>query len=97
MSKNPKVSALQQKAASNAAAIEALNENVDMAFDEGLGEYQRSQEDTLAQVNALIEKTEKRVKDAAEKVIREADQKACESILASYQAYGLKGDPNDCE
>ena len=97
MPKNPYVAALQRKAAANEAANQALNERVDMAFDEGLADYQRSQEDTLAQVSALVDKTEARIRDAAEKVIRKADAEACEAILSSYREHGLKGDYDDPE
>ena len=92
MPSNPNVKQVIDLSKSAAEANASLNREVDDAFDQGFGSYQASQENTLAQIDALLEKTANRVKEATEKRLRKADQDAYQTIMEAYEKDGLKGE-----
>ena len=92
MSANPKVKRVISLADSAVASNAALNKQVDDAFDEGLGAYQTSQENTLAQIDGLYERISARVKAETEKHLGQADEKAYKAIMDAYAKDGLKGE-----
>jgi len=92
MPTNPNVKRVVFQSKSIADVNAAFNKDVDEAFDEGIGAYQASQENTLAQIDALYEEASQRIKVAAEKELKKADEEAYQVIIDAYHAAGLKGD-----
>ena len=91
MPTNPKVKQVAYHASSVAEDNAALNQQVDNAFDEGLGAYQASQVNTLEQIDALYERANNRVKEVASKELERADEAAYSVIVDAYRKNGLKG------